>query len=541
MGISNRKGLGGGGGGADALGSYIVQTAANKPTNAQVLGALATGFAKVTTTTGVVSTVASIVGTDLSGFTATAIPIANGSGQLVDSTLRLASNVLTHGASSSGAAVGMTIANTSNSASSTARLTVQNGGASAGNAGISLVGSATWSMDLDQQTNQRLIFSKASTIYMSLDPVSSFNEWKVSPTGEGNPSLSIGAYSASGDSRAGVHISGVTLAASNYVNHIPDTAGTAGKGIAFIAFNQTKWTNVLSYVNPASGQPVLQLVENGGTITSASTATTFTSANAAATNSLSVINSDNTNTASHAQFLVQAGGASGGDPYTQWSVNGATNFVAGIDNSDSDYFKIHAGTALDTTTAGFRMSTSGNISYGIITPSANTGRFLFVRETLNSGRVEQVWQNVSGTGTAGIELTGSQSVIDLEAQPASGSNTFLASTLQATALRHSGGTGGLKVGTSNASDLILGTNNVERLRISSAGLVAVVDASDFAVGTTTGTKFGTATTQKLGFWNATPVVQPTGGAATAGGSYTATEQAMLQTLWNNARTLGLMS
>lgn len=29
------------------------------------------------------------------------------------------------------------------------------------------------------------------------------------------------------------------------------------------------------------------------------------------------------------------------------------------------------------------------------------------------------------------------------------------------------------------------------------------------LGTTTGTKFGTGVTQKLGFWNATPIVQPT--------------------------------
>lgn len=35
------------------------------------------------------------------------------------------------------------------------------------------------------------------------------------------------------------------------------------------------------------------------------------------------------------------------------------------------------------------------------------------------------------------------------------------------------------------------------------------DANDIALGTTTGTKIGTATTQKLGFYNATPVVQPT--------------------------------
>tara|TARA_R110000868_G_scaffold143263_5_gene361237 strand:- start:9357 stop:11444 length:2088 start_codon:yes stop_codon:yes gene_type:complete len=35
------------------------------------------------------------------------------------------------------------------------------------------------------------------------------------------------------------------------------------------------------------------------------------------------------------------------------------------------------------------------------------------------------------------------------------------------------------------------------------------------LGTTTGTKIGTATTQKLGFWNATPVVQPTTGVTAA--------------------------
>lgn len=37
----------------------------------------------------------------------------------------------------------------------------------------------------------------------------------------------------------------------------------------------------------------------------------------------------------------------------------------------------------------------------------------------------------------------------------------------------------------------------------------IPDAVNISVGTTTGTKIGTATTQKLGFYNATPVVQPT--------------------------------
>jgi hypothetical protein len=34
------------------------------------------------------------------------------------------------------------------------------------------------------------------------------------------------------------------------------------------------------------------------------------------------------------------------------------------------------------------------------------------------------------------------------------------------------------------------------------------DANDIAVGTTTGTKIGTATSQKIGFFNATPVDRP---------------------------------
>ncbi len=44
--------------------------------------------------------------------------------------------------------------------------------------------------------------------------------------------------------------------------------------------------------------------------------------------------------------------------------------------------------------------------------------------------------------------------------------------------------------------------------------ITMGDAKDIVLNTTTGTKIGTGTTQKLGFWNATPVVKPaTGGAA----------------------------
>jgi hypothetical protein len=47
----------------------------------------------------------------------------------------------------------------------------------------------------------------------------------------------------------------------------------------------------------------------------------------------------------------------------------------------------------------------------------------------------------------------------------------------------------------------------DKWTITRAGILTAEDGKDIAVGTTTGTKIGTATSQKLGFYNATPVVQ----------------------------------
>jgi hypothetical protein len=70
---------------------------------------------------------------------------------------------------------------------------------------------------------------------------------------------------------------------------------------------------------------------------------------------------------------------------------------------------------------------------------------------------------------------------------------------------------------------------------------SVLDGTNWSFGTTTGTQIGTATSQKIGFFGKTPIVQPTMGSATAGGTYTATEQGMLQAAYNALRNLGLGS
>lgn len=58
-----------------------------------------------------------------------------------------------------------------------------------------------------------------------------------------------------------------------------------------------------------------------------------------------------------------------------------------------------------------------------------------------------------------------------------------------------------------AAPIYFRTQNTDRWNIGSTGTLTAADGINIAAGTTTGTKIGTATSQKLGFWNATPVVQ----------------------------------
>lgn len=85
---------------------------------------------------------------------------------------------------------------------------------------------------------------------------------------------------------------------------------------------------------------------------------------------------------------------------------------------------------------------------------------------------------------------------------------------------------------------------VDVLTITNSLLATWGDGANQAYGTATGTKLGTSVSQKIGFWNAAPVIQQANAAQaavtdTAGAAYTATEQTMLanlKTLVNRLRT-----
>lgn len=65
----------------------------------------------------------------------------------------------------------------------------------------------------------------------------------------------------------------------------------------------------------------------------------------------------------------------------------------------------------------------------------------------------------------------------------------------------------LAISDSNVTKKI-SVSNLTAATLGIAGNKTVAEGTNLVLGTTTGTKIGTATSQKLGFWNATPVDQP---------------------------------
>lgn len=81
----------------------------------------------------------------------------------------------------------------------------------------------------------------------------------------------------------------------------------------------------------------------------------------------------------------------------------------------------------------------------------------------------------------------------------------------------------LDIKTSKSSPITFSPNAIEKFRIAPDGTLTIADAGNLAVGSTTGTKIGTATTQKLAFYNATPIVQRAAAAQAAVATTAATQ------------------
>lgn len=82
-----------------------------------------------------------------------------------------------------------------------------------------------------------------------------------------------------------------------------------------------------------------------------------------------ITNTESANAASGTRAIVQTNGASAGDPRLVLSVAGVREYCIGIDNSDSDKFKINDGSDPSSGTNYLTIDTSGNVSLGLSSAS----------------------------------------------------------------------------------------------------------------------------------------------------------------------------
>ena len=173
------------------------------------------------------------------------------------------------------------------------------------------------------------------------------------------------------------------------------------------------WTTATFPATTAAGEVLLS--NSANTVTSGASLTgnfTYTTATAGTERILTVSNSDNTNAASAATLKLTTGGASAGDPKTQYSTT-TTSWSTGIDNSatlpTADPYVISQGTTLGTNNA-MVIGTGGTVNFPL-TPA-------FLALTASSVA------NVTGDNTTYTALFGT--VVFDQSSSFDGTSTFTA-------------------------------------------------------------------------------------------------------------------
>lgn len=152
----------------------------------------------------------------------------------------------------------------------------------------------------------------------------------------------------------------------------------------------------------------------------------------------------------------------------------------------------------------------------------------------------------SGNVTLSTTTTGDVNITPIEGfDVAAGTTVAINSTGGALNLGNDGDAFAINVGTGAAARTITIGNTTGATGIvlnTGSGDITVSDATDFVFNTTTGTKFGTATSQKIGFYNAAPVVQQTNVAnPTGGATIDAEARTAIDSILSRLETLGLFA
>lgn len=135
-----------------------------------------------------------------------------------------------------------------------------------------------------------------------------------------------------------------------------DSLSTAAEQIRLTYTDNAVYT---TFTTDSSGNLVIVPTGTNVAITKSSIANTML---------LGVTNTESTSASSHASLYVASTGTTSGDPFVRFDVIGATSWVAGVDNSDSDNFKIGTGTAVGGTNL-FVVMAIGNVGIGTNSPN----------------------------------------------------------------------------------------------------------------------------------------------------------------------------
>jgi len=195
------------------------------------------------------------------------------------------------------------------------------------------------------------------------------------------------------------------------------------------------------------------------------------------------------------------------------NANGDADSAAGIMIANPFGFQFEVGIAFVGQVAGGK---TGGISAAAIRDDSTATKSYDIRGTHN------IAIDATGATLSGGVLYAPNNVVILRAKNAAGdSDDALLSY--------------------NSSDvLVIGSTDTNNIFMSQT--VQMQEAKDLQLGTTTGTKIGTGTTQKLSFWNATPVVQPAAVADASGGATIDAEaRTALNALLARMRTVGMIA
>lgn len=196
-------------------------------------------------------------------------------------------------------------------------------------------------------------------------------------------------------------------------------------------------------------------------------------------------------------FMILDSGATS-NPYISFRRGGGETFL--IRSNNNSYFSIYSylsapnaeslvinGTTHAATFTGAisttQLSTTGNVANAISMTRTDNAATYILSKNLNTGNATTVglqMQTSTGSSYIGRYGTGSSTV-----------------NLQNSTVIQEGGTNGIVFYTT-----------AEKWRIKQDGTLVAADATNIEFNATTGSKIGTASSQKIGFWNAAPVVQP---------------------------------